>query len=182
MKKWFMLLALVTMPVFAAVQVDTSGLTDAQKATLVQQAEQMKAEVQSPEGVAETVDKWVNVGERFGKMMGGAAKEVGMAANDFLQTPVGMLTAGLIIFNYVGGPIIHVTLGLLIFFTGIVILLYFQRKASKFVIKYDVTKPRWYGYAIESKTRDRLDGEIGAWLSVGYALVFIVSIWTMFAW
>lgn len=97
-------------PAFAAINnIDTNGLTEAQKAQLVQQAEQMKNA--TPLDTANKVDQWVNIGEKIGKMLGGAAKEVGIAVNEFVQTPVGKMTAVLIVWNYMGSMIVHVLSG-----------------------------------------------------------------------
>jgi hypothetical protein len=182
------MIQIATFPVFASVEVDTRGLSDSQKATLVQQVEQMKQQdpyqiVPGAGKVADVADKWVNIGERFGKMFGGAAKEIGMATNDFLKTPVGMMTAGVIIFNYVGSPIIHVVLGLLILFIGLAITLYFQSTATKLVIKYDNTSKTWWGgYNVLEKNRDQLNVEYAVGLWISYFVIFVVSIWVMFAW
>ena len=184
MKKWFlMLMMMVSIPAFAVVNVDTNGLTDSQKAALVQQVEEMKAKAESPETMVAAVDKWVNVGERFGKMMGGAAKEVGMAANEFLLTPVGMLTAGIIAFNYIGGPIIHVGVGLMILFLGLSVMFWLQTKATQFHVEYDLSKPKFFGgFHVKSKKRAEIDGDTLAGILIGYGVVFALSLWTIFAW
>jgi hypothetical protein len=189
--KWFIatLMFLFTIPTFAAVEVDTRGLTDAQKATLVQQAEQMKndtkAVVSDPGKVAEVAEKWANIGERFGKMLGSAAKELGIAANDFLKTPVGMMTATVIVFHYMGGPIIHLSVGLLLMIVGLSLMTWIARSSVTTTIVYDETKRKWFGlggFPVKTLTRGKLSDDIGPWILIGYLLTFIVSIWTMFAW
>jgi len=164
-------------------QVNTNGLTAAQTAELVIQAEKMKNATADPDAIVEVADKWINVGERFGKMMGGAAKEVGMAANDFLQTPVGLLTAGVIVFNYIGGPVIHVTVGMTVFFTILFVLLYMQRRAGKIDITYSPDKRTWYGTRqIDKYVRHDIDSDVAGWLMIGHLLNVIASMWIIFSW
>jgi len=119
-------MSLFCVSAFAGITVNTDGLTDLQKAEIAKTVEQLKANASStalqPEKVAEVAEKWANIGEQFGKMIGSAAKEVGVAANEFLQTPVGILTATVIVFHYMGSPIIHVTVGLLILAVGLMLM------------------------------------------------------------
>lgn len=59
-----------------------------------------KAEVVPP--TAETVDKWVGLAERFGKALATMAKEAGIAINDFVKTPVGLIAIGILLWKVVG--------------------------------------------------------------------------------
>jgi hypothetical protein len=172
-----------SMSAMAVVDVDTRGLNDTQKAELVKMAEQMK---QSAPAIttAEKVDQWVNVGERIGKMLGGAAKEVGLAVNEFVKTPVGMLATGVIVFNYIGGAVIHVFGGLFILLLGTWALWYYVRNSTRMVIEYDLEKPaNWLGnHPVKKVVRDSIgdDQAVGVWLSA-IGLV-VVSLVTMFTW
>lgn len=182
---WKMLLGmLLLVSSFGAfAQVNTNGLTAAQTAELVIQAEKMKNATADPDAIAEVADKWINVGERFGKMMGGAAREVGMAANDFLQTPVGMLTAGVIVFNYIGSPIIHVTVGMTIFFTLFFCLIYLQRQGRRIEITYSPDKRTWYGTRqIDNYVRHDIKDDVVVWLMIGHLVNLVVSTWIIFSW
>lgn len=95
------------------------------------------------------VDKWVNVGERIGKMMGGAAKEIGVAANDFVKTDVGRWTAILIIWNYMGkdavGIVAHFGGGLLLLTVGLLWLRAMLDRTRTITITYDETRKTWFG-------------------------------------
>lgn len=184
MKKLFaVMLFAFSVSVMAAVEVDTRGLTDTQKAELVKQAEAMKQAAESPVAIEDKAEKWVNIGKQFGEMVGGAAKEIGIAANEFLKTPVGIMTAGLIVFHYAGGPIIHVALGTLILFVGIAVLSFCNRRWTGWKIEYDETKTNWFGnHPIKSKTRERTDGDTTTGILLGYLLILVVSVWTMFSW
>ena len=59
-----------------------------------------KAEIVPP--TAETVDKWVGLAERFGKALASMAKEAGIAVNDFVKTPVGLIAVGILLWKVVG--------------------------------------------------------------------------------
>lgn len=51
-------------------------------------------------------DKWATVAKGFAEAIGNAAKGLGIAANDFLNSPAGYLLAAILLFNYAGGAII----------------------------------------------------------------------------
>ena len=178
-------LLMLSLTAHAEININTSGLSEAQKAALVTQAEQMKNESKqmTSASAAASVNEWADVGEHFGKMIGGAAKEVGIAVNEFVRTPVGMMTAGLIIFNYAGGTIIHVTVGLLLFIVGISLVTWMLKRGTGFTIEYDKTKPNWLGnYPVLSKRRDEMSVDLIGTVVCGYLFTFIVSIWVMFSW
>jgi hypothetical protein len=131
----------------------------------------------------ESVDKWADISLKFARALGVAAKELGIAANDFLKTPAGMLTAGVIVFQYMGGPIIHVSIGLFILITGLGLLTWFARTTPRMVYTYDLTNKNWLGnHPLIGKERKALDGEIGGGILLGYAVVLVVGVWTIFAW
>lgn len=169
----------------ADVTVDTRGLSNSQKAELVKQVEQMKQTARElPTGSAEKVDQWVNVGEHLGKMLGGAAKEVGIAVNEFVKTPVGMLATGVIVFNYVGGAVIHVTCGLLILFMGWGILWYYSRASTRLIVEYDTDKPaNWLGkHPIKKVSRAEIDENTSFALWFSAFVILVVSVITIFSW
>lgn len=170
----------------AQVEVDTKGLTETQKAELVKAAEAMKvtakeAAVEVP--VVDTVDKWADVSLKFAKALGVAARELGIAANDFLKTPAGMMTAGVVVFQYMGGPIIHVTFGLIILIIGFGTLFWVGRRATRFEYEYDTTVKNIFGnYPLKGKSREAISDEAATGLLIGYLLVTILSIWVTFSW
>lgn len=164
----------------AAVDIDTSGLTESQKAQLVQQAEQMKKA--TPLETVEKVDKWVDVGERLGKMMGGAAREVGIAVNDFVKTPVGMMTAGLIVWNYMGGMLVHVVGGFMILFITFGLLTWHSRRLRTVEVTYDKEAGRnWFGrYPVLNRRVRPMESDAFFFLVLAYGVSLVISIWIMF--
>lgn len=116
---------LVTLMMFVAMATasaaptpaDMDKLTDVQKAELAlqvaKQVEEQKAVVQNPKQVKE----WVSYGTEIGQALAGTARELGVVANEFIKTPAGQLTMGMIIWKVMGNDIVHVGLALILFFT-----------------------------------------------------------------
>lgn len=94
--------------------VNTQGLSAAQVAELEASAAKMRDPVAN-DPTLQTVTAYVEVGKGIGAGMVSAAKELGVAANDFAVTPLGQITIALIIFKVAGGQIIGIVGGLLWF-------------------------------------------------------------------
>ena len=96
--------------VSAATAASTNFNVDVGQLTPEQQAQFMAlvtAAQESPGNVTpEKLRQWVTASEAFaqavGGAVGGAAKELGMAANEFLATDAGKLTAVALLWNYIG--------------------------------------------------------------------------------
>lgn len=189
MRKLLILLTLFTSISFAQTQinVDTQGLTTEQKAQLATQIEQMKSQSKSvlPNVDAiqpEVVDKWVTTGQHFGQMMGGAAKEVGVQVNDFVKTPVGLMTACLIIWNYMGAMITHVVIGLFFWITASTALIIYMRSFRGKVITYDESKTNIFGnFPVKEITRDDVSTDAQITFIILQGIVGAVSIITIFS-
>jgi hypothetical protein len=93
--------------------LDTTGLSEVEKAELQTQIAKTKAKKNSaPEApTIEKVSQWVDLGANLGKGLASAAKELGVAANDFITTPVGKITAFIIIYKFIGNDLIHIGVG-----------------------------------------------------------------------
>lgn len=135
-------------PIFAESQttITTAGkLSEEQQATLAAQAAKMVADnatnasgVVSP-STAQNVKQWVDVGTAIGAGLASTARELGIAANDFVKTPVGKLTAGIIIWHFMGSSLVHIVFGLLwlIALIPVWIVLYRRISATVSVTTYD---------------------------------------------
>lgn len=184
MKKIIAIAAMaLSLSAFAAVDVNTAGLTDAQKAELIKQAEAMKSQSKPEAQLVEKVDKWVDVGEKVGKMMGGAAKEVGIAVNEFVKTPVGLMTASIILWSYMGSMIIHVVAGAIFFVVSFSLITYVVRCCVPVTITYDKEAGKnWLGrYAVLEVKRGCLSDneQFGAWIS--YIAATVITCFIMFS-
>lgn len=183
MKKLFVVLCtlLFTMPVFAIDSRDLgaagfNNLSAADKAKIIIQVEEMANEGKLPTMDApEKVEKWVNIGTSIGKGLAGAAKEVGVAANEFAKTPVGEMTMFLILWHFLSGPIIHVAGGLLVWLIGFGVIFTMIHKQKKVV-----------EYASNDKglvrTKEPLSGDAVAGYMISSAIVIIVGLIVMFTW
>src|SRR5690606_10910321 len=56
----------------------------------------------------QNAESWANASQGFAKAIGVAAKELGVATNDFLNSPAGYLLAAILIVNFVGNIIFGV--------------------------------------------------------------------------
>ena len=146
MKKLLVIFGLfLSMNCAQAVQqtVDVSGLTQAQIAQITADVESKKASpVQTAVAVREEVNAWGEMGANVGKAIIAAAKELGMAANEFASTSLGKFVIGVIIFKLAGSAILHILIGSMV----IVISLTLGWKLMKYSesnIEYDYKPVLW---------------------------------------
>ena len=121
MKKILSILMFVTLMVSGANAISTDSLGTAGFNGLdpVAQAEVLKmvaekAQAQKQAGILdkvqsnpEKVNQWIEIGSNIGKGLAGAAKELGVEANNFATTPVGQLTIWLIVWHIMGQALMH---------------------------------------------------------------------------
>jgi hypothetical protein len=117
-----LILSVIATPVLAArsetITVDTSKLTQAQVDSLQRMVESTK----SPDAqITENISRLATWGtdlavasEGFAKALGVAARELGIAANDFLATDAGRLTAAIIIWKVLGKSLVALVIGTLL--------------------------------------------------------------------
>ncbi len=92
-------------------QIDVSKLTAEQRASLLSAAAKMEAQPDANPGFSETmrkeVEKWGELGTGMGRAAVNAAKEVGVATNEFVQTPLGKVTMGVVLYKVMGHEILR---------------------------------------------------------------------------
>jgi len=119
-------------PANAAITVDTTGLTEAQKATLVQQVEQMKTAAakaeQASQFTPDKVNEWAELGKNIALAFTTVAKELGVAADQFLNSTTGKITLVLIIWKVAGQDILSLAIGGLFLLTFVPLWVYFFRR------------------------------------------------------
>ena len=105
-----------------------SKLTEEQKADVIKSVAQAAGEktdkapaIPEPPPV-DKVKNWAGIGTEIGKMIGSAAREIGVAANDFVKTPVGMMTATLIVWHFIGKAVVSIIFGLIILLGGTLVI------------------------------------------------------------
>jgi hypothetical protein len=86
----------------------TRGLSQEKTATLLESCRSGTGAPAAIQKMAdpETASKWSAAAKGFAEALGIAAKELGIAANDFLDSPAGYLLAAILLFNYAGGAIV----------------------------------------------------------------------------
>lgn len=138
MKKFLIGAVLSMTAMFASAQtIDTSKLTKEQVAQLQAQA----AEMQSAPGqtaviVRQEAEAWADLGGKVGMAMVSAAKEVGMAANEFASTDLGAVVTAIVVYKIVGTEIMSLFGGFVILLVGIPLSLWMLMKKSTWA--YDV--------------------------------------------
>lgn len=102
--------------------LDTSGLTEQQKAEMAVQVAKLKTEKTEPANISEKVrteaQAWGDLGANMGKALVGGAKEIGVAANEFAETPLGKITIAVVVFKLMGGPMLHIIAGTIFLLFG----------------------------------------------------------------
>lgn len=134
----FILLLLISGTCFADKDyVDVSKLTDTQKAAIALETAKIADQNKNPTAVVDQVDKWVTIGTNLGKGLAGTAKELGIEVNKFAETPVGKVTAGLIIWKMAGRDLVslgmHVIGGPVFFTVMMIFWIWFFRKMCMIV-------------------------------------------------
>lgn len=189
MKKIIAIVALMfSFNALAALTTDSvsnagfSKLSEAQKAEIIKQiadASSKNKEVVVPS--EEKVEKWVKIGSQVGQGLAGAAKELGVAVNDFAKTPVGQLTMALIVWHMMGGVIVHVFGGLLIMFIGLACIKFMFNRAYPKKITYSKEHKNIFGNFVVEKVEDIpvQDDDAAGWL-LASGLVILAGLITIF--
>lgn len=198
----FALAAMLTMPAYAGLSSDSvqsagfSSLSEAQKAEVIKYVAEKSSGSDATAGTGKTtsaqVSEWVDIGTKIGQGLGGAAREVGVVANEFVKTPVGQWTMAIIVWKFMGGVIVHVIGGLAVWLVGLTFVLYLQRTTARITKEYG--EPRTLlgfiplGRPVTKYSRDvPRDGSgdvdsgfVAAWIFC-YAVVLIVGLATIFS-
>lgn len=140
--------ALLAFAQMSLAQVSTQGLTERQAAELATRAAELRDANKNPEiaGISpKRVGEWVDLGTNIGKGLGGAAKELGIAVNDFATTPVGMFTIAIIGWKFMGSAMMHILGAFTILIVGLFFIWYMHRRVSDVKITYDPTAKNFFG-------------------------------------
>ena len=189
MKKIIAIVALMfSFNAFAALTTDSvanagfSKLTEGQKAEIIKQIANQAADKTSVTAPSEEkVEKWVKIGSQVGQGLAGAAKEVGIAVNDFAKTPVGQLTMVLIVWHIIGGVLVHIFGGILIMVIGLWFIHFMFKRAYPDRVTYSKEHKNIFGnFAIESVQRTPVqDDNAAGWLFAA-GIVIVAGLITIF--
>lgn len=114
LRSLMLVLALLVSPMAAAQEVNpcaniaeaTRNKTDAQVRTILATCRADGAE--SPVFTVEDASRWAEVSKAFAEAITETARGLGMASNEFLMTPAGLLLAVILIFTFVGQIVIGI--------------------------------------------------------------------------
>jgi len=183
-----LMLGLATLSVAHATEnvINTQGnLTDAQKAELAATAAKMVAENTSdkidpaaPGKSVAVVKQWVDIGTAIGSGLAASAKELGIAANQFAETPVGRFTVFLIAWHFIGGTLLHVFFALLWFFimTGIFVWMYRRASLEKTITYYEKGQGPDGKSKVVTRTPKVIGENLGASMMAGAAVSIIIFV------
>ena len=159
-----------------------SKLNEAQKAEIIKQVADASSKtnnVQAP--TEEKVEKWVKIGSQVGQGLAGAAKELGVAVNDFAKSPVGQLTMALIVWHMMGGVLVHLVGGILVWVFGFSMLRYFFARTYPSKVTYSKEHKNIFGnFVVESVQKQSVPAdEVAGWI-VAAGIVGGVGMFTIF--
>lgn len=161
LKRLVLAAVLFATPAFAC-QEDVAkipGLNDTERAALVAKCESAKTEVKDtvvavaskPEKVVETANQAVSVGKQAAEVVKEVAKELSIAVNEFITTPVGVLATSVAIWYFAGdqvGSLIGAIWGM---FGGIILFIVSTilgsaiRKSLMFKESVEFMQKGWFG-------------------------------------
>lgn len=178
-------LALAPAPSFA--QSEGPVLTPAQQERLDAVKEDMLRANGDPSvkpSAAQQVNEWVEIGQGIGSGLGAAARELGVVANEFAQTPVGMLTIGIIVWKVMGGDIVQLLVGTAWFIGATSIWFYFYRKLyvpAKISYEYHENGKLKLKTIIPDTSKDGDRDVVRIAGAVGIGICWLAGIWIIFA-
>ena len=196
-------LTLFALPAFACDFSGVPNLTAVQRASLEADCKaSQKANTTIPDSVADQLNASVSpealsgygkVAKEFAEAIGIAAKELGVAANDFLNTPAGKLTAVIIVWRVMGDDVYAIAAYpfRLLIGTALLILIWtYVRRIHRSVFALNITYesvPVFYGLfsyrravTVAAPNAEMNDSELTT-MVVSYA-VAIVSTFIVVAW
>lgn len=165
-------------------------LSQTEKADLIKQIADKKAAKSQAANAVKVVEQttpakvndWLDIGSRIGAGMAGAAREMGVAVNDFAKTPVGIWTIALITWKFVGSVAVHVIGGLLIWLVGFTFIWWVSRRYRRETIVYDKEKTDIFGRSrLVSVARGDVDDEVYVSQIIMAFFVLLAGIATMFS-
>ena len=168
-------------------QVDAAGfdkLSDVQKLAVIKSVAEQAAVAASPvsDATIDKIDRWSTVGANLGKGLAATAKELGVAVNDFANTPIGQIATFLIIWHIMGASIVHIVGAIAMWIFGAVAIRYITARAYPSTVTHDETKTNLFGnHPVKTSTRKELSAEMVGLLMAAYATVAGVGIWILFS-
>jgi hypothetical protein len=92
--------------------------------------------------VREEAAQWADLGANVGRALIGAAKELGIAANEFSQTGLGKCVVALVVVKLLGGTLAHLAAAVLVMLLGSTFFWYVHRRIL-LLPKYNTVPVLW---------------------------------------
>jgi hypothetical protein len=166
MKKFITVLALcVASTAFAGAAATTS--LDVSKLT-PEQIEKIKSQVsdmsKEPTNISANVRKeaeaWGELGANMGKAMVGAAREVGVASNEFASTSLGKVVVAIVAYKVIGKDILGVIVGSFILIIGYSLSIWFLTTLRWSDVTYEYSPTLWGMYNKQRVVKSHTDSDI----------------------
>lgn len=124
-------LMFVAVPAFAQQQSTPENVSQElnREIALMTDAEKRELLTSVKDGTSSgKVKEWVEIGEGIGAGLVATAERLGVAVNDFANTPVGKLAIVLIVWSYLGSQLVGLTLGVSLLTLGNLIWYHMLKK------------------------------------------------------
>ena len=166
--------------VSAVNQAGFDKLSNEQQAEIISQVTKLQTAPDTPTTAAK-VDEWVAVGDHIGQALGGAAKQLNVAVNEFAKTDVGKMTMMMVIWQYAGSDLmkiaLHIVGGFTVLLVGFPMIIFLVRRVNPLTVTYDPVRVNKFGNAVKlSATRDSLEPEYMATFLFSSVVVLGLSI------
>jgi len=134
----------------------------------------------------EQVSKYAQLGQSIGAGLASTAKEMGIAVNDFANTPIGKIATIIIVFKLIGWEIIKITVGFLWFISMTTLWMYLFRRICLVKARVIETNTDASGKGTKIKRWeycDSSDGDIAAYrliMLIVLAVIVLIGFIVMF--
>lgn len=122
---------------------------------------------------AEEVNEWAGVAKGFAEAVGILAQKLGVAVNDFLRSPAGIILALILLVKHAGGVLIGIPFVLF----SILVFCYVVRRLTVGKVTYESVPIFWGALTMRRKAtveREEINGDAsGVLLVTGIALLFL---------
>lgn len=191
MKKIALIICLLS-AISATAQQKQEEMVSVPKSALTQQ-QLAQVEAKNLQDKIDTYGKWVGIGHEIGTALNESLSAVTSQANNFAQTPVGKMTAALVIYKVLGKDFMGYVVGLCIALIGVPVWIWSYRKflPRRYIASetFDPTTGKrigrlyGYGYQDDGKkgsltTDERIGWLVGHWVGMLVLMIFIsMTIW-----
>lgn len=158
----------------ALATIDTRGLSEAQIKQLSDSAAQLKQENGNPSAVIRReAEAWGELGGNMGKAIVAAAKEIGVEANNFSQTPLGKIVTFVVLYKIVGAKIIAALAGIVIGIAGWILGIWFIRTRHWSATKYEYIPTLFGLYNVKRVVEVRAGHDTSGQTFIGCGILII---------